>query len=115
MTTLPTRSRAGNQTGAGDDLNHRADPGEDVESDESDDFFLNDGTPLRTAIEELIRNPDPWRVPGGDVVDTLVALIGAVAPHLVEHERYGPLINHMSLDEHCKGLLLAWPAPVTAN
>lgn len=76
----------------------------------ADDLLLSDATSLREAIDHILGGG--WCVPGGDRIDTIVALVTAVAPLVEQTERYSAWINLVRLDEHCKALGLAWPAPM---
>lgn len=83
--------------------------GSSVENGE--EVFLGDGSSLREFVAYLIAEPNPWRLPGSDRIDTIIALVAAVAPHVEEIDRYAALMNRIRLDEHCKELGLAFPAP----
>jgi hypothetical protein len=72
--------------------------------DDGADVVLWDGGSIRELAQHLAFDPNIQLTPGGDRIDTLIAVIAALAPLLATSRRYSRWIHVYRYQEDCMGL-----------
>lgn len=68
--------------------------------------YMSNADSLRELVQHIVEDPDAWRIPGADKYQTIIALVAAYAPWVVERAFYARWVNRLRYADFCDAKLL---------